>query len=75
MVHRSASVGGVAVRLLPLQHYINRQVGEEVPHHSLPLHCCAVKKNLTKAEAFSDCSLQIRASSFGVNFGLRNRET
>jgi hypothetical protein len=42
-VHRSASVGGVAVRLLPLQHYINRQVGEELPHHSLTLHCCAVK--------------------------------
>jgi hypothetical protein len=44
MVHRSASASGMAVRLLPLQHYINRWVGEELPHHSLPSHCCAVKK-------------------------------
>jgi hypothetical protein len=28
----------------PLQHYINRQVGEELPQHSLSLHCCVVKK-------------------------------
>jgi hypothetical protein len=42
-IHRSTSVGGMAVRLLPLQHYINRQVGEELPQHSLPLHYCAVK--------------------------------
>jgi hypothetical protein len=27
-----------------LQHYINRRVGVELPQHSLPLHCCAVKK-------------------------------
>jgi hypothetical protein len=73
-VHRSASLGGVAVCLLPLQHYINRQVGEELPQHSLPSHCCAVKI-LTKAEAFPDCSLQMHASSFGTNFGLRNHET
>jgi hypothetical protein len=42
-VHRSASVSGMVVRLLPLQHYINRQVGEELPQHSLPSHGCAVK--------------------------------
>jgi hypothetical protein len=42
-VHCSVSVGGLAVRLLPLQHYISRQVGEELQQHSLPLHCCAVK--------------------------------
>jgi hypothetical protein len=28
----------------PLQDYINRRVGEELPHHSLSLHSCAVKK-------------------------------
>jgi hypothetical protein len=43
-VHRSASVGGLAVRLLPLQHYIRRQVCEKLPQHSLSLHSCAVKK-------------------------------
>jgi hypothetical protein len=42
-VHRSVSVDGLAVRLLPLQHYISRQVGEELPQHSLSLQCCAVK--------------------------------
>jgi hypothetical protein len=42
-VHFSASVGGVAAHLLPLQHYIKRQVGEELPQHSLALHYCAVK--------------------------------
>jgi hypothetical protein len=50
-VHHSASVGGLAVRLRPLQHYINRHVGEELPQHSLSLHCCAVK-NFNKVEAF-----------------------
>jgi hypothetical protein len=43
-VHRSASVDGLAVCLLPLQHYISRQVGEELPQHSLPSHYCAIKK-------------------------------
>jgi hypothetical protein len=27
-----------------LQHYINRRIGVELPQHSLPLHCYAVKK-------------------------------
>jgi hypothetical protein len=33
-----------------LQHYINRQIGVKLPHHSLLLHCFAAK-NLTIAEA------------------------
>jgi hypothetical protein len=28
----------------PLQHYINRRVGEELQQYSLPLHCFAIKK-------------------------------
>jgi hypothetical protein len=27
-----------------LQHYINRRVGVKLPHHLLPLHCCAAEK-------------------------------
>jgi hypothetical protein len=73
-VHRSASVGGLAVRLLPLQHYISRHVGEELPHHSLPLHCCAVK-NFHQSRSFPDCSFQTRSSSLKVSFVLRNHET
>jgi hypothetical protein len=33
----------LAVRLLLLQGYINRQVGEKLPQHSLLLHRCAVE--------------------------------
>jgi hypothetical protein len=42
-VHRSASMHVLAVRLLLLQGYINRQVGEKLPQHSLLLRCCAVE--------------------------------
>jgi hypothetical protein len=42
-VHRSTSIRTLVVFLLLLQHYINRHVGEKLPQHSLPLHCCAVK--------------------------------
>jgi hypothetical protein len=42
-VHHSASVSGMAVQLLPLQHYINRRVGEELSRHSLLSHHCVVK--------------------------------
>jgi hypothetical protein len=40
----------------PLQHYINRRVGEELPHHSLPLHCCAIKK-FDHSQSFLHCAL------------------
>jgi hypothetical protein len=43
LVHRSASIHALAVRLLLLQGYINRQVGEKLPQHSLLLHRCAVE--------------------------------
>jgi hypothetical protein len=56
MVHRSASASGLTVHL-PLQHYINRRVGEELPHHSLPLHCCAVKK-FDHNRSFLHCALE-----------------
>jgi hypothetical protein len=50
-VHRSAGVDGLAVRLLPLQDYISRQVGEEL--HIIHFHRIVVLlKFLTKAEAF-----------------------
>jgi hypothetical protein len=38
----------------PLQHYINRRVGEELPQHSLPSHCCAVKK-FNHSRSFLHC--------------------
>jgi hypothetical protein len=50
-----ASVDGMAVRLLLLQHYISRQVGEKLPQHSLPLHCCAVE-NYNRSRSFLDCA-------------------
>jgi hypothetical protein len=40
-----------------LQHYINRRVGEELPHHSLPLHSCAVKK-FDHSRSFQYCALE-----------------
>jgi hypothetical protein len=43
-VHRSASKRVLAVRLLYLRGYINRRVGEKLPHHSLLLRRCAAKK-------------------------------
>jgi hypothetical protein len=73
-VHCSVSVDGLAVRLLPLQHYISRQVGEELPQHSLPSHCYAVK-NFNQSRSFLDCAFQARSSSFEVSFILRNRNT
>jgi hypothetical protein len=39
---------------LPLQHYINRRVSEELSQHSLPSHCCAVKK-FDHSRSFLDC--------------------
>jgi hypothetical protein len=62
-VHHSVSVDGLAVRLLPLRHYISRQVGEELPHHSLPSHCCAVKI-FNQSRCFLDCAFQASSSSF-----------
>jgi hypothetical protein len=57
VAHRSASAGDCLFGAgdlddLPshLRHYINRQVGVKLPHHSLVLHCFAAK-NLTTAEA------------------------
>jgi hypothetical protein len=41
----------------PLQHYINKRVGEELPHHSLPLHCCAVKK-FNHSRSFLHCAFK-----------------
>jgi hypothetical protein len=41
----------------PLQRYINRRVGKELPHHSLPLHCCAVKK-FDHSRSFQYCALE-----------------
>jgi hypothetical protein len=41
----------------PLQHYINRRVGEELPQHSLPLHCCAIKK-FNHSRSFLHCALK-----------------
>jgi hypothetical protein len=41
----------------PLQHYINRRVGEELPHHSLSLHYCAVKK-IDHSLSFQYCALE-----------------
>jgi hypothetical protein len=41
----------------PLQHYINRRVGEELPQHSLSLHCCAVKK-FDHSRSFLHCTLE-----------------
>jgi hypothetical protein len=41
----------------PLQHYINRRVGEELPRHSLPLHCCAVKK-FNHSRSFLHCAFE-----------------
>jgi hypothetical protein len=38
----------------PLQHYINRRVGEELPQHSLPSHCCDVKK-FNHSRSFLHC--------------------
>jgi hypothetical protein len=54
-VHCPANVGVLAVRLLPQQHYISRKVGEELPQHSLSLHCCAVK-NFNQSQSFPVCS-------------------
>jgi hypothetical protein len=33
----------LVVRLLLLQDYINRHVGDKLPQHSLPLHYCVVE--------------------------------
>jgi hypothetical protein len=41
----------------PLRHYINRQIGEELPQHSFPLHCCAVKK-FNHSRSFLHCALE-----------------
>jgi hypothetical protein len=38
----------------PLQHYINRRVGKELPQHSLPLHCRAAKK-FNHSRSFLNC--------------------
>jgi hypothetical protein len=72
--HRSVSVDSLAVRLLPLQHYISRQVGEELPQHSLSLHCCDVKI-FNQNRSFLDCAFQTRSSSFEVSFVLRNHNS
>jgi hypothetical protein len=62
------------VHLLPLQHYISRQVGEELPQHSFPSHFCAVKI-FNQSRSFLDCAFQTRSLSFKVSFVLRNRNT
>jgi hypothetical protein len=41
----------------PLQHYINRRVGEELPQHSLSLHYCAVKK-FNRSRSFLHCAFE-----------------
>jgi hypothetical protein len=41
----------------PLWHYINRQVGEELPQHSLSLHYCAIKK-FNHSRSFLHCALE-----------------
>jgi hypothetical protein len=56
MVHHSASASGLAVHL-PLHHYINRRVGEELPQHSLPLHYRAVKK-FNHSRSFLYCAFE-----------------
>jgi hypothetical protein len=71
-VHRSVSVDGLAIRLLPLQRYISKRVGEELPQHSLPLHYYGVE-NFNQSRSFLDRAFQTRSSSFEVNFILRNR--
>jgi hypothetical protein len=73
-VHRLVSVDGLAVCLLPLQHYISRQVCEELPQHSLPPHCCVVK-NFNQSRSFLDCAFQASSSSFEISFILRNQNT
>jgi hypothetical protein len=42
-VHRLVSMSNAAIHFLHLQDYINRRVGEKLPHHSLLLHRCAVE--------------------------------
>ena len=56
-VHRSASVSGMAVRLLPLQHYIKRRVGEKLPHHSLLSRHCAIKI-FNRSQSFLHCAFE-----------------
>jgi hypothetical protein len=41
----------------PPQHYINRRVVEELPHHSLSLNCCAVKK-FNNSRSFLHCAFE-----------------
>jgi hypothetical protein len=74
LVHHSAGVDGLVVHLLPLQDYISRQVGEKLPHHSLPSHCCALK-NFNQSRSFLDCAFQTSSSSFEFSFVLRNQNT
>jgi hypothetical protein len=50
-----------------LQHYINRRVGEKLPQHSLPLHCCAVKI-FNHSRSFLHRAFKQKTSSFKVNF-------
>jgi hypothetical protein len=51
LVHWLVSTSVLVVRLLLLQGYINRQVGEKLPQHSLLLHCCAVE-NFHRSRSF-----------------------
>jgi hypothetical protein len=61
-------VCAVAVHLL-LQDYINRQVGEKLPHHLLPLHCCAIENfNQSRSSlhfAFKQALHHLRSASSG----------
>jgi hypothetical protein len=41
----------------PLQHYINKWVGEDLPQHSLTLHSCAVKI-INHSRSFLHCALK-----------------
>jgi hypothetical protein len=61
-VHRSASTLILAVCLLHLQGYINRRVGEKLPHHSLLLRRCAAEFFLPKPKLPAFCELAVQAS-------------
>jgi hypothetical protein len=57
-IHRSASASGMAVHLLPLQHYINRRVGEKLPQS---IHCYRVVVLLNFLTIVEACCISMQA--------------
>jgi hypothetical protein len=70
-VQRSANIHALVVRLLLLQSYINRHVGEKLPQHSLLLRHCAVE-NFNRSRSSLHCALKKALSHLRSTSSERN---